>query len=77
MKEEGSSANEARYLRRHLKEGGLDQEEEYEDKNFKEDIEKALKSHSRNTFSKNLEKQVQYFGYKLEPFNMKEEEEMG
>jgi hypothetical protein len=35
-----------------------------------------------NTFSKgaatkNLEKQVEYFGYKIEPFNMRQEEEMG
>lgn len=64
-------------MRRHLKEGGVDEDEEHEDQNFKEDLEKALKNHSRNTFSKDLEKQVQYFGYKLEPFNMKEEEEMG
>jgi pantothenate kinase len=78
MKEEPSrNALEARFMRRHMKEGGYDEEEEEEEHNFKDNIEKAIKSHSRKIMTKDVEQQVEYFGYKIEPFHMREEEEMG
>ena len=72
MKEEGQrNADQARFLRKHYKDGGYDEEEEEEDKNFKDNLEKAVKNHSKKAVSKNVEQQIEYFGYKMEPFNMK------
>jgi len=31
-----------------------------------------LKAHSKKAVTKDLEKQIEYFGYKMEPFNMKD-----
>jgi hypothetical protein len=36
-----------------------------------------VRAHSKQVATKDLEKQIEYYGYKIEPFNMKEEQQMG
>lgn len=36
-----------------------------------------MKNHSKKATTHSLENQIEYFGYAIEPFNMREEEEMG
>ena len=60
-----------------MNDGGYDDEEEEEDKYFTENLESALKNHSKKAVSTNVEKQIEYFGHKMEAFNMREEQEMG
>ena len=40
-------------------------------------MEKAVKNHSKKAMTNDVEKQIEYYGYKMESFNMKEEEAMG
>lgn len=50
----GRDAKEARYLRKLQKEGGYDEEEEEEDKNFQQDFERAVRAHSKQVATKDL-----------------------
>ena len=36
-------------------------------------MERAINTYSKGAATKDLEKQIEYFGYKIEPFNMKQE----
>lgn len=50
---------------------GVDFDEEHEDANFKYNPSESIGKFGKKQTEKNLEKQIEYFGYQIEPFHMK------
>lgn len=58
-------------MRRRRKEIGDDEEEDNDEEMFRTNFQQALKQHSKGTNNSSLEKQIEYFGNAIEPFNMR------
>ena len=67
----------ARYLRKKHHADGVDEEEEQEEIAFMENPMEAINKSSKQRTEKSLEGQIEYFGHAMEPFHMREEEELG